>query len=117
MRNMAPSGHPFRVLDVFSFEPYLPLPPTPFLHLSPVLLSMRITLNFPPLYLQRHSPTPTPCVTSHSLHLPELPLTRGSSDQTPRCDVAPMKGFVYEVLRRSRMSGSVLQRNSISSRL
>jgi len=35
-------------------------------------------------------------------------LTRVSGDQI-RCDVAPMKGFVHEVLRRSRTSGSVLQ--------
>src|SRR6267154_4851155 len=56
----------------------------------PVLLSMHATLNFPPLYLQRHSPMLTPYISSHSLHLPELPLTCGSSDQMPRCDVAPM---------------------------
>ena len=55
------------------------------------------------------SPTLTPYISSHSLHLLELPLTRGSSDQTPRCDVAPMKGFVHEVLRCSRTSGSALQ--------
>lgn len=56
------------------------------------------------------SPTPTSCMpNSYSLHSPEIPLTSGSSDQAPRCDVAPMKGFVHEVLRRSRTSGSVLQ--------
>ncbi|OAX41075.1 hypothetical protein K503DRAFT_736352 [Rhizopogon vinicolor AM-OR11-026] len=56
------------------------------------------------------SPTPTPCMqNSHSLCSPEMRLTRVSGDQTPRCDVAPMKGFVHEVLRRSRTSGSVLQ--------
>lgn len=36
-------------------------------------------------------------------------LTRVSGNQTPQCDVALMKGFVHEVLRRSRTSGSVLQ--------
>ncbi|KAG2148453.1 hypothetical protein BD769DRAFT_1412188 [Suillus cothurnatus] len=56
------------------------------------------------------SPTPAPCIPdSYSLHSPKIPLTPGSSDQTSRCDVAPMKGFVHEVLRRSRTSGSVLQ--------
>lgn len=56
------------------------------------------------------SPTPAPCIPdSYSLHSPKIPLTPGSSDQAPRCDVAPMKGFVHEVLRRSRTSGSVLQ--------
>jgi len=36
-------------------------------------------------------------------------LTRVSGDPTSRSDVALMKGFVHEVLRRSRTSGSVLQ--------
>lgn len=56
------------------------------------------------------SPTPTSYIPhSYSLHSPEIPLTSTSSDQAPRCDVVPMKGFVHEVLRRSRTSGSVLQ--------
>jgi hypothetical protein len=56
------------------------------------------------------SPTPAPCIpNSYSLHSPEIPLTPRLSDQALQCDVAPMKGFVHEVLRRSRTSGSVLQ--------
>jgi len=55
------------------------------------------------------SPTPTPYISSHSLHSPKLPSTRSSNNQTPRCDIVPMKGFFHEVLRRSRTSGSVLQ--------
>lgn len=56
------------------------------------------------------SPTPASCLpNSYSLHSSSIPLTPGSSDQAPRYDVAPMKGFVHEVLRRSRTSGSVLQ--------
>ncbi|KAG1874827.1 hypothetical protein F4604DRAFT_1924947 [Suillus subluteus] len=56
------------------------------------------------------SPMPTSCMpNSYSLHSPEIPLMSGSSDQAPRCDIVPMKGFVHEVLRRSRTSGSVLQ--------
>lgn len=56
------------------------------------------------------SPTPATCLpNTYSLHSPQIPLTPGSSDQAPRGDVAPMKGFVHEVLRRSRTSGSVLQ--------
>src|SRR6267154_2014846 len=33
----------------------------------------------------------------------------GSSDQMLQCNIAPMKGFVHEVLRHSRTSGSILQ--------
>src|SRR6267154_4656017 len=61
------------------------------------------------------SPMPTPYISSHSLHSPKLPSTRGSNNQTLQCDVVPMKGFFHEVLRhsrtsrRSRTSGSVLQ--------
>lgn len=35
--------------------------------------------------------------------------TECGSAHTQRCDIAPMRGFVHEVLRRSRTSGSVLQ--------
>lgn len=56
------------------------------------------------------SPTPAQCIPhSYSLHSPEVSLTPCLNDQALRCDVAPMKGFVHEVLRRSRTSGSVLQ--------
>ncbi|KAG2146041.1 uncharacterized protein EDB93DRAFT_1086768 [Suillus bovinus] len=53
------------------------------------------------------SPTPAPCIPNS--YSPEIPLTPESRDQAPRCDIAPMKGFVHEVLRRSRTSGTVLQ--------
>ncbi|KAH7888541.1 hypothetical protein F5I97DRAFT_1949872 [Phlebopus sp. FC_14] len=75
--------------------------------------------------------TPTPAFPSRNIQLPSpiSPTTRpspislaitpyppqvvrcpeASSMQSQRCDVAPMRCFVHEVLRRSRTSGSVLQ--------
>lgn len=56
------------------------------------------------------SPTPAPCIPNpYSMQSPETLLTPDSRDQALRCDIAPMKGFVHEVLRRSRTSGTVLQ--------
>ncbi|KAG0706156.1 hypothetical protein DFH29DRAFT_206538 [Suillus ampliporus] len=77
---------------------------------STLLHGRNIQLPSPISPTTQPSPTPALCMpNSYSLHLPEIHLTPGSSDHTPRCDVAPMKGFVHEVLRRSRTSGSVLQ--------
>lgn len=42
--------------------------------------------------------------SSQALHSPEV-----CTVQAQRCDVASTKGFVHEILRRSRTSGSVLQ--------
>ncbi|KAG1862547.1 hypothetical protein DFJ58DRAFT_715270 [Suillus subalutaceus] len=83
----------------------------PFVFLTSIPLHGRNTqLPSPISPTTQPSPTPVPCIPdSYSLHSPKIPLTPDSSDQAPRCDVAPMKGFVHEVLRRSRTSGSVLQ--------
>ncbi|KAG1838307.1 hypothetical protein F4604DRAFT_1600596, partial [Suillus subluteus] len=60
-----------------------------------------ILASLPSISLHGHN-------TQLPLHSPEIPLTSSSSDQVPHCDVAPMKGFVHEVLHRSHTSGSVL---------
>ncbi|KIJ67950.1 hypothetical protein HYDPIDRAFT_107495 [Hydnomerulius pinastri MD-312] len=69
---------------------------------------------FPPRNTQLPSPV-SPTTQPSPITSPLAPYTAQAlrSDhpggQALRCDVAPMKGFVHEVLRRSRTSGSVLQ--------
>jgi len=57
----------------------------------------------------QRSPVSPPSLTSPAT---SLPARSASSDQCPassRTNLVPIKGFVHEVLRRSRTSGSVLQ--------
>ncbi|KAH0827541.1 hypothetical protein J3R83DRAFT_4262 [Lanmaoa asiatica] len=73
------------------------------LHTPNILHSTSYNTQLPSPISPTTQPTPVISpVASYSAHPIICP-------QLPRCDIAPIKGFVHEVLRRSRTSGTVLQ--------
>ncbi|KAF9244960.1 hypothetical protein BU15DRAFT_85790 [Melanogaster broomeanus] len=75
-------------------------------HASPMPTFSNNQLPSPISPSTRPDPVTSPAApySGQALHSPEV-----CTMQAQRCDVASMKGFVHEVLRRSRTSGSVLQ--------
>lgn len=80
-----------------------PMSASDHLHTSPNLLHSSRNTQLPSPISPTIQPTPIMSpVSSYSAHHVPCP-------QPQRCDIAPIKGFVHEVLRRSRTSGTVLQ--------